>query len=269
MAVSGALPIEFWDPSCGTYNELGSETSVSEDGASGSIENYSSGTYHRCFCQPFNCTDEILLQVTSSVALTLRVVDAEGDLLYTTPFSSSYTNGYVVSFIPNDHDICDMQIKLQITRTSTGAILYKSDCLDIKPNHKESVLITYTNSASRNFAGINYADVSPDPEFQIRIPASFFHQRFPKEQEVMELSNSQSLQLNAELKVQKHLEVGPMPYYMHNKLLLILMHDFVTINGVQYVKEESYELLDSTRRNPMRQAKVWLTQKDYIVRNIL
>jgi hypothetical protein len=85
----------------------------------------------------------------------------------------------------------------------------------------------------------------------------------------MELSNSQSLQLNAELKVQKHLEVGPMPYYMHNKLLLILMHDFVTINGVQYVKEESYELLDSTRRNPMRQAKVWLTQKDYIVRNIL
>jgi hypothetical protein len=268
LATSGALPIEFWDPTCGTYNELGSDTASSESGRV-SIANYSPGTFHKCYCQPFNCTDEIFLQVTSTYAIKLRAVDDGGNLLATVNFTNTVGNIRQVSFIPNDYDICDEQMQLQILRASDNAIIYRSDCLDIKSNHRESILIQYYNSPSRNFAGINYADVSPDPEFSLRLTGSFFHQRFPQEQEVEELSNSRSLQLSTELKRQKLLELGPMPYYMHQKVILALQHEFVTINGVEYVKQENYEINEGSRRSSLKQAKVWLTQKDYILRNIL
>jgi hypothetical protein len=269
LAISGALPVELWDPSCGTYNELGSATSSSEEGGSSSIANYSPGTFHACFCQPFNCTDEILLQVPSTISLKLRAVDDEGDTLDILNFTTLSSTIKKVSFIPNNSGICGQDIQLQVLRASDNAVLFKSDCLDIAANHKDTVLIQYYNSPSRNFAGIDYADVTPDPVFSLRIPASFFHERFPQEMEVIELSNSRSIQLNTSLKKQKKLEVGLLPYYMHEKIILALQHAYVTINGVQYVKNEAYEMTDNNRRWPMKKASVWLTQKDYIIRNIL
>lgn len=268
MATSGALPVEFWEPSCGTYNELGSDTASSEFGRH-SIANYSPGTFYKCFCQPFNCTDDIVIQLTISYPVKLRVMDDSANALEVISFTNVIGNVRQVTFNPNDYDICDQPIHLQILRASDNAIIYRSDCLDVKANHRESVLIQYYNSPGRNFAGINYADVSPNPEFSIRLTGSFFHQRFPQEQEVEELSNSRSLQLSTEIKKQKLLEIGPMPYYMHEKIILALQHDFVTINGVQYVKQDAYEITEGSRRSSLKQAKVWLTQKDYILRNIL
>jgi hypothetical protein len=268
LATSGALPVEFWDPSCGTYNELGSDTASSESGRN-SIANYSSGTFYKCYCQPFNCTDDIVSQITITYPIKLRVLDDVGDALEVIDFTDVIGNVRQVTFSPNDYDICDQQIQLQVLRASDNAIIYRSDCLDIKANHRESVLIEYYNSPARNFAGINYADVSPDPTFSLRIQGSFFHQRFPTQQELEELSNSRLLQLSTEIKKQKLLMIGPMPYHMHEKLILALQHDFVTINGVQYVMQDAYEMTEGNTRSSLKQAKVWLTQKDYILRNIL
>lgn len=143
----------------------------------------------------------------------------------------------------------------------------KSDCLNIKTTQDETVLITYSDNKS--YASLQYSAISPDPEFYIRIPATFFHERFPEESEVIELSNSRSIQLNGQVKAQRQLEIGHMPYYMHRKMKLILKHQFVTIDEQDWVQSEPYELTDSSRRFPMRRANVWLDEKDYIIRNVL
>lgn len=148
--------------------------------------------------------------------------------------------------------------------TSTVAF---SDCLSVRNEQKETILIEYSNH--RDFADLSNLNVSPDPTYYLRIPATFFKQRFPQESEVIELSNSRSVQLNAQVKAQKLLSIGPMPPYMHRKVILALSHQFVTIDGKDWVKQETYELVDSSRNSPLNQARIWLTEKDYIKRNIL
>jgi hypothetical protein len=147
------------------------------------------------------------------------------------------------------------------------AILAKSDCLDIKASHSETTLINYRNN--RAFASLNSSVGTPDPEFNIRIPSVFFKERFPEESEVMELSNSTSVQLNAQVKAQRLLNIGPMPFYMHRKMKLVLKFQEVTIDGQEWTQEETYELAETRRTHPLSKAAVWLTEKDYIMRNVL
>jgi hypothetical protein len=144
---------------------------------------------------------------------------------------------------------------------------YKSDCLDIKTSHEETTLINYRNN--RAFASLNSSVGTPDPEFNIRIPSVFFKERFPEESEVMELSNSTSVQLNAQVKAQRLLNIGPMPFYMHRKMKLVLKFQEVTIDGQEWTQEETYELAETRRTHPLSKAAVWLTEKDYIMRNVL
>lgn len=160
--------------------------------------------------------------------------------------------------------------EFQLHRGSMQTVvdIHKSDCLNIKTIQDETVLISYSND--RNFASLNYSNVTPDPEFNLRVPATFFHERFPEESEVIELSNSRSIQLNAQVKAQRKLEIFPMPYYMHRKLKLVLKHQFVEIDSQEWVQSEAYELIESSNRRYAKvKATVWLDEKDYIQRNIL
>jgi hypothetical protein len=142
-----------------------------------------------------------------------------------------------------------------------------SDCINISDNQSETILINYSNH--RDFAGIDNLDVSPDQDFNLRIPATFFQERFPQEGEVIELSNSRLIQLNAQIRAQRKLKIGPMPPYMHRKLLLALSCQFVNIDDKSWVRQESYDIVDGRDTWPLKQASVWLTEKDYIQRNIL
>lgn len=156
---------------------------------------------------------------------------------------------------------------LELFTPSSYAEVAFSDCIDIAENHSETILINYSNH--RDFAGIDNLDVSPDQDFNLRIPAIFFQERFPQESEVIELSNSRSIQLNAQIKAQRKLKIGPMPPYMHRKLLLALSCQFITIDDKSWVKQESYEMVEGRDTWPLKQASIWLTEKDYIQRNIL
>lgn len=250
MVVSDALPVQFWPVSIDTYNESEPE-----------------GVFPKCFCHPWESTDIIKIQVDLEIldALYLKIYDSDEILLQTLSFSNTIGTVYTVSFAPSTYGLTDDLISLKIFRGTTA--IFKSDCLDVKTSWSETVLITYSNS--RNFASLNYTSVSPDPEFYIRIPAVFFQERFPEEDEVIELSNSRSIQLNAQVKAQRLLEVGPMPFYMHRKLKLVLKHQFVEIAAQEWVKEEPYEQQESNKKWPFRRALCWLTEKDYIIRNVL
>jgi hypothetical protein len=147
--------------------------------------------------------------------------------------------------------------------------LYKSDCLDVKISHSESVLIEYTNHS--NYAGISYGDETPDPSFNLRIPAVFFESRFPQEGEDFQTSSNEVISLNSQIKEQRLLSTDRMPKYMHRKILLALSHQFVFIEGEYWIKGgENYEKKEkSNKRDSFDMYTCWLTRQDYVVRNIL
>jgi hypothetical protein len=169
-----------------------------------------------------------------------------------------------VTYSTNGESNIFLKSYVSAVKGGTGA---KSDCIDIKPDHDETVLINYHNN--RVFASLNSSVGTPDPEFNLRIPAIFFEERFPEEIEEIELSDNSSIQLNAQVKSQKFLKVKPMPFYMHKKTKLALSFQTVTIDGEEWIKSEAYEIQAGNERHPFRKATCWLTEKDYLVRNVL
>jgi len=143
-----------------------------------------------------------------------------------------------------------------------------SDCIDVKTDHDCSVLIRYVNS--KDFAGIEYTDFSPNSEFYIRVPAIFFHETNTSEEEDFETSGETIVSLRQEIKVKRRLELGYMPDYMHRKLLLILAHQTLEIDGDTWVRRDPYEKVPpANKRYPLKMANVLLTLQGYIKRNIL
>lgn len=147
--------------------------------------------------------------------------------------------------------------------------LAKSDCLDVRLSHEDdhpTQLIEYSNA--RNFAGLVYSDISPDASFNIRVPCRFFHEVFPEEDEAIELTSS-VINTAGQLKSQKLLEVAHVPYYFHKKLQLILKHQTLSIGGVNYQKEEKYEIIEGNKRWPLKPATCLLTEKNSVLRNVI
>lgn len=147
--------------------------------------------------------------------------------------------------------------------------VFKSDCIDIKTAQSESLLIDYTNHT--NYAGIEYGTETPDPSFSIRIPAVFFETRFPQEGEDFQTSSNEVFSVNNQIKEQRLLSTERMPTYMHRKILEILNHQFLYIDGEYWVKGgENYEKKEkSNKRDSFDMYTCWLTRQNFVVRNIL
>jgi hypothetical protein len=251
ITFSDALPIQFWTPDCDTYNESEFE-----------------GVFPRCFCQPFECTDTITIQFkdTPGYTRTLRIVDENETPVYSSAFTG-FSNGiYQKSVVPINDGFCNKNVRFEILAGST--VLAKSDCISVKTDHPETVLIYYHNN--RVFSSLNSSVGTPDPQFYLRIPAIFFRERYPKTTEIIDLSNSQSVQTMAEIKYQRLLQIKNMPAYMHLKTQLVLSFQNVTISGLEWIAQEPYEPVEaSTPRWPMNKAQIWLNRKNYITRNVL
>jgi hypothetical protein len=254
MVISDALPVQFWYIGYDTYNE-----------------DARFGQNQFCWCQPFECDDEIVIQFQhyTGLSMFLLIYDEDEVLLETKSVSEIATGLYQVTFIPSENtpDFCDQKIVLKI-RQDASVILARSDCLDIKASHTGTLLIEYSNH--RNFAGLINQQTSPDTTFQLRLPAVFNEERFPETDEVLPLSNNRIISLNSQVKKQRLLETDQMPNYMQLKMIQVLKHQFITIDGFDYVKEEPYEQLSNKFKQwPMRAYSCWLTEKEYVLRNIL
>lgn len=251
MVISDAQPIQFWLDRLETFNEKEVD-----------------GIFGRCFCQPFKADDEITMQFKDTTGLTrgLTIYDENGTL-YSTTFSETASGYYQKTITPSSIGITNNKIQFRIT---DGLVtdLAKSDCISIKEYQKETVLINYHNN--RIFVSLNSAIGTPDPEFNLRIPAIFFKERHPDTTETIKLSNSRMIENMSEIEFQKLLQIKNMPAYMHLKTKLALKFQNVVIDNVEWVARESYEVVDSSNpRWPMNKAQIWLNRKDYIVRNIL
>lgn len=177
------------------------------------------------------------------------------------------TNGaYNLSFIPSDYNLCNKQIGLEIVQDET--LIAQSDCVSIKNTHACTVLINYFNYSSFDNLDYNY-DQSPNISFNLRIPAVFFHEENTEEQEDIELSNDEIVRLYNKIEEKRNLQIGFMPHYMHRKLQLALSHDFVTIDGKEWIKRDEYKKNDGDRHYPLKTASVLLTDKNFIKENQL
>lgn len=142
----------------------------------------------------------------------------------------------------------------------------KSDCIDLQESHDCTKLIEYQNTS--DFDGIDYTTVSPDAGFKLRIPAIFFEEENPQEQEDLELSNGVIVTLRQSIVEKRKLETGFMPNYMHRKLQKILMHDSVYIDGDYWKKRDSYDTSPVKKYN-LKTASVLLTKYDSVEKNTI
>ena len=260
MTFSDAQPVQFWPIDCSTYNQHEAD-----------------GVHHKCFCQPWQCDDEIKIQFTESSDSSpdipedfeLSIRDEAGSELLSLPFDVVDIGTrfvYSLSLIPEElsPEICNEIIQFVVL--GQGIPLYQSDCQNIKTEQPNTILVNYANH--RNVFGLIYDTVSPEVDFNLRIPAIFFHQRFPKEEEVMQLSTSLVSQ-NSVVRRQRLLDIDYVPYYFHEKINLVLQHQNVTIFSREWVTQEAYEIPEGDRRWPVKKGKIYLTEKDFVMRNVL
>lgn len=212
-----------------------------------------------------------IAQVSDFDQFSLSVRDESGNELLSLPFDyidNGETYVYSLTVIPSETspEICDQLIQFVIINETTGTARAQSDCQDIRTNQPNTILSNYRNH--RNIFGLVYEDQSPDIDFNLRIPAIFYHQRFPEVEETMELSDS-LVSLNSTIRRQRLLNVDYVPYYFHEKIQLMLMHQFVTIINKEWVKQEGYEIELGNKKSPLKMASIFLSEKEFVQRNVL
>ena len=163
------------------------------------------------------------------------------------------------TLIPEDESITSQFIKLVIIDENGETVAY-SDYLDIKPTHKRTNLLQYSDK--KDFAGLIYDGISPVPNYAIRVESKFFKTRNPEENESENLSDGSVVKLLGTAKKQKLIQVEPAPPYIHTKLTFILQHNTIYIDNQAWIKEEAYETEDLDEYSAMSIGKAWLTQKN-------
>lgn len=252
MIISDALPVQFWLSDCGTYNDTDTD-----------------GIHSKCWYQPWECDDQINVefQDEEGEVFSLIAKDVDGNELFEIPFNEVNDGFYTTSFIPQDESICDKVIRLYIFRGSSPQLeVAKSDFLDVRTTQRSTNLIQFSNT--ENYAGLNYSNGSPDVINFIRIPSRFFHEKIDETDEIMELTSSIVI-TGSTTKKQKTMEIQPMPYYMHQKLVLILKHGYVEIGNSIWIKSDKYEINEGRNDWPLKSAKVILTKRNSVIRNVL
>lgn len=259
MVYSDAQPVQFWPIECETYNE-----------------NVPSGVFYNCYEHQWQCDDEIVIQITEDSIIEqdydLWGFDPIGNLVLSrdafvnTNIESGITS-YTYIFNAGEYGICDQRVRFIIRDYYNGVDVAHSDVHRFSPLVEDSILITYYNHI--NVFGLVYEDeASPDVQFNLRIPAIFYHQRFPEEDEVMELT-SELVTLNGSMRRQRLLDTDYLPYYMHEKIKLALKHHFVLVYNKFWTKQESYDIQDGNRMHPKKKAKCWISETEYMQRSVL
>ena len=141
----------------------------------------------------------------------------------------------------------------------------KSDCINITESGCTK-LIEYSNAS--NFDGIEYPTVSPYTKFYIRIPATFYEEENPQEEEDLELSNGVIVTLRQSIQEKSLLETGYMPNYMHKKLQKVLMHETIIMDGDQWKRRDPYETNPIKKYN-LKRGSVQLTKYNSVLKNTI
>lgn len=134
---------------------------------------------------------------------------------------------------------------------------FKSDQIFISDEVFGTQLLQYSNA--NNYAGIDYTGAE---KFCLRVPAKFYEERQPEEDESEALSDSSIVKLAGTVKRQKYLEIEPLPPYMILKIKLILKHNSLKVDEDYYIQEEAMDVAKLNDRFALFISRVWLTLRN-------
>lgn len=278
--ISDALPIQFWPVGTQTFNQQ--------------VNAFVDVQY---FYQEFLSSDTIKLQVNNETTVTnlyfLKVLDTKNNVVEAVPFTQTSLGGGVyvwdLEFVPSSLSVplqdnfyqlvigINYEFSFDSTFDSTfsggGSDLWISDFVKFSSSIMTNAgwgtqLIQY--KSTKNFVGINYPNTGN--YFNLRIPARFFLQRTVSQQNSLPLSNSQVINTSLTKKYEQLLETVYMPDYLLNKIEIAFAHAVrgsVMINGVEWTIDESFDRSSPDPKFSMQMGKVWLTRKNYYVRNVI
>lgn len=224
----------------------------------------------------WNNSDFVVVYYRNGIEVSSQVLQVMASAtIYTGSFLTTETNfdaiGLRIIFKFNSPFTGAWRIDVALFEPASlsSTIVAQSDCVDITDDVDDcSTLIQYSNTS--NFAGLIFQSTSPNNDFFLRIPAVFFDENYPQEQEDLELSDDTIITLWSKIEGKKTLDIGYMPFYMHKKLQFALMMDSVSIDGIEYRMRDAYQITaPASKRSALRRASVTLSEKDFINRNLL
>jgi hypothetical protein len=154
---------------------------------------------------------------------------------------------------------CRVEVDFVIAQ-SPSITIFNSDYLDIRDNHADTRLISVTNGI--DYAGLAYEDITPEPQFSLRLKSKFYVPRFPEENESEPDGGGNVDKLSSEVKTQRLLEVDPLPPYMLYKVKLHLQHNTIYVENQAWIKEEPLDQEQVGDQNPFFKSNTYLTLKN-------
>lgn len=146
VIISDALPVQFWLSDCDTYNET-----------------VPKGVHEKCFCAPWQCDDEILIQLQDDASpdpdYYVIIKDSDDLIRGSQPLVEISSNEYQASVIPLNHGICDEDIQLILYSGELTEILAPDDWVN---TYAASPMTPSGNTFTQNVtSGSNWGNDQP------------------------------------------------------------------------------------------------------------
>ena len=138
----------------------------------------------------------------------------------------------------------------------TETLLASSDYIDVKPSHKETVLVQVSNRIY--YAGLEFNG----NVFSLRLHAKFLKYRFPKESESDDLNDGSVEVVSNSVKVQKKFQIEPLPYHLIRVVNLLLGCNTISIDDEYWKSTEEIEQKELNEQFALEPLTTWLTLRD-------
>lgn len=157
-----------------------------------------------------------------------------------------------------------------LSATGISTMLYHSDVVDFQTEFPDldMTLIRYWDV--RDWDDLIYPQSSPFQAFNLWVPATFWKPRNVSEQTEHRTSGKRVVKMNSTMIKQKLFETDHLPIEFHEKILHVLSHNQVWINGKQYTNGEGYVVEeDASNRFAFQKATAWLTDSESVLNNVI
>lgn len=131
---------------------------------------------------------------------------------------------------------------------------------------KAGIRIVSGNSATTKNLTITF-DYYIGLKMEIDLKSHFWEETDDEESEYDETNNLIQRVYN-KISVKRLLKLYHMPGYMHKKVRIILIHDYIKSDNQYWVKRDDYEKAENNSQFEQSPARVWLTDTDSIIRNV-
>lgn len=128
------------------------------------------------------------------------------------------------------------EVRIGVTDTGFSADEALSEPIDVATVHADTLEIVYRNFD--NAFNLNYTAGQIN---RLRVRARFFDRQTATQKEVLRESSGRLNLLSAEAQRRAQLDTYLLPGWLHETLALAFCHDFVRVDGLEVIAEESYD----------------------------